>query len=177
MDRTTLQKYNMLKNNNIIYSYIWSITNNNLRNMYINYLCVCLNKNTPYIIDEYHTNSSVGMPRILNVITTHVYFNHYHNRFDIHIFKNNNCYNALSQQTLYNLKSIINPTSKLYNKCVKYYNYTTNLLYLSIFKLSLPQEINCLVLSYLTGESDKISSDTEACTPSGRSGHSRDIRI
>lgn len=176
MDGPTLKKYNMLKNNNIIYSYIWSITNNNLRNTYINYLCVCLNEDSPYIIDEYHTNSSVGMPRILNVITANVYFNHYHNRFDIHMFKNNNCYLERFQQTLHNLKYIINPTSKLYNKCVKY-NITTNLLYLYIFKKSLPKDINCLVLSYLTGETYQISSDTEAGTPSGRSGHSRNISI
>lgn len=177
MDRSTLIKYNMLKNNNIIYQYIWSIKNNNLRNAYINYLCVCLNKDDPYIINEYYTNSSVGMPRILNVIKAYVYFNHYHNMFEIQVFKNNSYIPDFGLITLQTLKPIIRSNSNFYKECVKYQNKITQLLYFEIFKMSLPKEINCLILYYLTGKPDKISSYTESSTSSCCSSHSRNISV
>jgi hypothetical protein len=156
MNKSTFDKYNILKKDKYIYKYIWTIKNNNKRNAYINFLYVCLNDD-PYIITKYYTNSSMGMPKVLNIITAYIYFNHYHYHFDIHFFKNNiisNIYtltpNINSYTKLY--YPYINSNTKLYLQCIKYNNKFKQLLYLYIFKLSFPKDITCSIAEYLMGE-------------------------
>ena len=179
MDKDTYKKYNVLKNNNTIYQSIWCIKNNMDRNAYIHYLYVCLNKDDPYIIHQYYTdNASVGMPKVLNVRKLYVYFNHYHYQFEfeIQVFKNQNCISTRSsirQPLVY----MIDPTSYLYQRCVKYNNILKQLLYLYIVKIGFPKGIAYHIGSYLMGEPNQISPDTETrTTPSSRS-HSRYISV